>query len=76
VVEIAFVYPDSSSGTPLRPAWSFHGSAQTPSDRLSAKITDPAVLTSARRGRETDRMDHRTITDGLQELAAMIGAVA
>jgi hypothetical protein len=28
------------------------------------------------RGRETDRTDHPTITDGLQELAAMIGAVA
>jgi hypothetical protein len=33
-----------------------------------------AVLTSTWRGRDTDRMDYRTITDGLQELAAMIGA--
>ena len=43
VVEIVSVFPDSSSATPLRPAWSIHGSTRTPNDQLSAKLTDPAV---------------------------------
>jgi hypothetical protein len=54
-----------------------HGSARTLNDQLSAKITVHAVLTSTCRGSTaTDLADYRTITDGFQELAAMIGELA
>ena len=72
VVATVSAFPGSSSATPLRPVWSIYGSTRTPNDQLSAKITDHAIRATWWSGKETHRMDRRTITDGLQE--AMIGA--
>jgi hypothetical protein len=73
VVGIASVFPDSSSGTLLRPAWSIHGSARTPNDRLSAKIPPSEPQSAA--GRPTGRTTERSRT-ACTSLAAMIGLVA
>jgi hypothetical protein len=57
VVAIVSVFPDSSSATPLRPAWFSHGSTRMPNDlvmenlielhRPSGPPTDPGQLVGA-----------------------------
>ena len=53
VVAIVSVFPDSSSATPLRPAWSIHGSTRTPNDQLTAKITDHGIRATTWSGGKT-----------------------
>jgi hypothetical protein len=53
VVAIVSAFPDSSSATPLRPAWFSGGSTRMPNDQLSAKMTRHAVRATTWSGRET-----------------------
>src|SRR5713226_8864797 len=69
------VFPDSSSATPLRPAWSTHGSTRTPNDQLSAKITDHAIRAATWRGKiplkqiaDAIWAQHRLTTDATPRL--------
>jgi hypothetical protein len=68
---IVSVCPDSSSGMPLKPAWSIHGSARTPNNRLSANIPPSEPQRAA--GRPTGRTTGRSRT-ACTSLAAMIVA--